>query len=47
MKTTQISIAKTPLGSLKGYCADGIHTFLGVRYASAKRFQMPGCLLAS
>ena len=39
--TTTISIAKTPLGSLKGYCADGIHTFLGVKYANAKRFQMP------
>ena len=35
------STADTPNGKLRGYFADGVYVFHGIRYAKAKRFQMP------
>lgn len=34
-------VVKTRYGKLKGYCLDDIFIFRGIKYADAKRFQMP------
>lgn len=34
-------IVETTKGKLKGFRYDGVDHFLGIRYAKAKRFQMP------
>lgn len=34
-------IAETPKGRFRGYVKDGVFTFKGIKYANAKRFQMP------
>ncbi len=34
-------IVQTKFGKLRGYCYGGVNHFLGIRYAQAKRFQMP------
>lgn len=40
-KCNEETIAQTKGGKLKGFYYDGIYTFHGIRYAKAKRFQMP------
>ncbi len=34
-------IVQTAEGKLRGFCLDGVYTFQGIKYANAKRFQMP------
>lgn len=34
-------IVSTPKGKLRGFRFDGVDHFYGIRYAKAKRFQMP------
>ena len=34
-------IVETPKGKLRGFHYDGVDHFYGIRYAKAKRFQMP------
>ena len=34
-------IVQTPKGKLRGFRYDGVNHFYGIRYAKAKRFQMP------
>jgi len=34
-------IVDTVAGKLRGYTLDGVYTFLGIKYADAKRFHMP------
>ena len=34
-------IVKTRSGGIRGYIFDGIYTFHGIRYATAKRFMSP------
>ena len=34
-------IVSTPKGKLRGFLFDGVNHFYGIRYAKAKRFQMP------
>ncbi|MBP1550858.1 MAG: carboxylesterase family protein, partial [Oscillospiraceae bacterium] len=33
--------ATTKAGVLRGFTLDGVHTFHGIKYADAKRFEMP------
>lgn len=35
------TVAQTKYGKVRGYCLDGNYAFQGIRYARAKRFQMP------
>lgn len=35
------TVAETASGRIRGFCWDGIYTFHGIRYATAKRFQKP------
>lgn len=35
------TVAETKQGKLRGYQLDGIYAFHGIKYANAKRFQMP------
>ncbi len=37
----QSTVVETKAGKLRGFCMDGIYQFRGIRYARAKRFQMP------
>ena len=39
--TKTAPIVETPKGAIRGYHYDGVDHFLGIRYARAKRFQMP------
>ena len=34
-------VVQTPKGKLRGFRYDGVDQFYGIRYAKAKRFQMP------
>ena len=34
-------IVETPKGKIRGFIYDGIYHFHGIRYAKAKRFEMP------
>ena len=34
-------IVETPKGKIRGFHYDGVDHFYGIRYAKAKRFQMP------
>ena len=34
-------IAQTKAGRVRGFQVDGTYTFYGIKYADAKRFQMP------
>ena len=34
-------VAETPKGKIRGYAYDGVFIFCGIRYAKAKRFEMP------
>lgn len=34
-------VADTPKGKIRGYLREGVFTFKGIKYANAKRFQMP------
>ncbi len=34
-------IVETKFGKLRGYCYGDVNHFLGIRYAQAKRFQLP------
>ena len=34
-------VVQTKAGKLRGYAIDGTYTFHGIKYADAKRFQMP------
>lgn len=38
---TDHPVVQTKYGKLRGYCLDGNYAFQGIRYAQAKRFQMP------
>ena len=40
-KCNEETIARTKAGKIRGFYDDGIYTFHGIRYARAKRFQMP------
>lgn len=35
------TVVETKQGKLRGYLADGVYAFHGIRYAQAKRFQLP------
>jgi len=35
------SVVETPKGKLRGFILDGTYNFWGIKYANAKRFQMP------
>ena len=35
------TVVQTKQGKIRGYQLDGIYTFHGIKYADAKRFQMP------
>lgn len=39
--TTTEPVIETKKGKIRGYIMDGIYTFHGIKYADAKRFQMP------
>ena len=39
--TKTAPIVETPKGNLRGFHYDGVDHFYGIRYAKAKRFQMP------
>lgn len=39
--TADYPVVKTRHGKLKGYCLDDVFVFCGIKYADAKRFQMP------
>ena len=39
--TKTAPVVETPKGAIRGYHYDGVDHFLGIRYARAKRFQMP------
>lgn len=39
--STTEPIVSTKAGKLRGFCVDGTYTFHGIKYADAKRFQMP------
>lgn len=34
-------VVQTKAGKLRGFVVDGTYTFHGIKYADAKRFQMP------
>ena len=35
------TVANTPKGKIRGFKLDGIYNFEGIKYANAKRWQMP------
>ena len=35
------AVVQTNAGKLRGFVVDGTYTFHGIKYADAKRFQMP------
>lgn len=39
--TEDVPVVQTDKGKIRGYIIDGTYTFRGIRYAQAKRFQMP------
>ncbi|MBQ6678785.1 MAG: carboxylesterase/lipase family protein [Lachnospiraceae bacterium] len=39
--TSDAPVVETRTGKLRGYYFDGVYNFFGVRYATAKRFEMP------
>lgn len=39
--TKNSPLAQTKNGTLRGFTLDGVHTFHGIKYADAKRWQMP------
>ena len=39
--TTTEPVVQTSYGKLRGFILDGTYTFYGIKYADAKRFQLP------
>ena len=39
--STTEPVVSTKAGKVRGFCVDGTHTFHGIKYADADRFQMP------
>lgn len=39
--TVSSPVVSTRYGKLRGFTRDGVHTFLGIKYADAERFRMP------